>query len=217
MRILSILFILFFALSSCTPFLVDDDNGDSKKRDTAIGLKNFELQEIEEINRDEIRQAVNSENCEDYTDHTCHSLLGKSSPLKGPRNCFAKAIEDSLKPTCDLEEKYLNALEHFEDERDDRTVEQIEEALLALEEQKYYITDELYLIADEFDAVEQDTLDEIDELQEKNESNFLSPFIAGASRIFVGTELGSFTRCLDARARHLCLNIDFSKVKKKRR
>ena len=192
--------------------------GNPETRDGARGRPTFPLPPLDDINKNEIRKAVNSEKCENYTNHTCHSLLGKMSPLRGPRNCFAKAIEDSLKPTCDLEKQYLEALEYYEDERDDTAVEEIEEALLALEEQKYYITDELYLIADEFDALEQDTIGKIDEREDRESNvNFMEGLLYGGQRIFVRTELGSFTRCLDSRARQICLSIDFSKVKKRRR
>lgn len=216
MKTLKFLF-LFVLLASCQPLSLDKDRGDGEgRRDEARGEKDFKLPNIEDIGLDEIRKKANSENCDEYDKHTCHSLVGKFSPLRPFRNCFAKALEESLKPTCELENQYKEALEYYEDEGDRDKVEEIESGLGDIEEQKYEVTDELYLIADEFDKLTEDMIGDIDDKEEEAGNSIFEKFLAGGARVVTRTEVGSFTRCLDARARRLCSNIDFSKIQNRR-
>ena len=87
--------------------------------------------------------------------------------------------------------------------------------MLSLEEVKYEMVDYIYKIADEFDKITEDVLDEINDQKDKSLADKL---FGNSSKIVVKSELGGFTRLLDTKARMACgSQIDFSIVNKRRK
>lgn len=221
---LFILFLFSFSLTFCNPFSLDDD-GRGRKRDSARGEGRFKLPEIKDIDLDEIKKKSFLENCHDYNDAGCFSLLGQISPARPVCNCIAKSVDEGLKPLCEYEDDLEEALEYYEDKRDDDQVEEIKEHLLEVEEAKYEIADELYAMADEFDEVKGDVLDEIDDHYDKKEEEkddhgltIGQTLLKGLTKSVTRSEFGGLVRVLDSRARIACRNpIDFSKIKRRRR
>ena len=169
MKALSFLFlsIVFFSLTSCNPFSLDDSK--EGKRDSAEGQKDFKPHpELKELDLKELKDKVFDGDCTKYKDHSTFSIFGKASPTQPLRNCIAKAVDEGLKPICEQEKQAKELLDHYTNQRNKAGVEETEEYLLSLEEAKYEMVDYIYEIADEFDKIAEDALDEINDHKDEN-------------------------------------------------
>ena len=163
----------------------------------------------------ELKDKVFDGDCTKYKDHSTFSILGKASPIQPLRNCIAKAVDEGLKPICDQEKQAKKLLDHYKNQGDKDRVKETEEYLLSFEEVKYEMVDYIYKIADEFDRITEDVLDEIEDHKDKSLADKL---FGNSSKIVVKSELGGFTRLLDTKARMACgSQIDFSIVNKRRK
>ena len=206
MKVFSILFLsVFFTVFSCTPISLDD-----KKRgvDRGVGERNFNVPGLKNISLDELRKkTLDRENCFNYQPCPGFSLLGKLSPSRPLQNCVCKALDEGLKPLCEEEAAAKELLKQYQNRRDRKGAEDVEEYLAELEIVKYEFVDEIYGIADEFDELEETALDEIEDRGKYDVTNILM-------RLGVKSELGSFTRTLDSKARTACRGqLDLSKIK----
>lgn len=214
MKFLSIFFvsILFLSLSQCKPFSLDDENGNrDKDKDGKISDRLRDI-DLSETGKDLL------EDCTTHAHHVDFSLIPGNKELQ---NCLSKAIDDGLKPLCDREKELKELLKNPGD--NDR--DEIETELEIIEEEKYILTDDIYAIADTFDDLANevgsrlgDRIDrQVDKADAKdNWAKALGFEVVGVfTDMAITTELDSYTRLVDSKARRACSTINFSKIRSK--
>lgn len=210
MKAFGILFLsVFLSVFSCTPIDLDSKKGRS---DRGVEERDFNIPGLKDISLDELREkTLTRENCFNYQPCPGVSLFGEHSPSRPFRNCACKGIDEGLKPICEEEKKAKELLKHYQNKRDRKGAEDVEEYLRELDSVKYEFADSIYEMADEVDEMEEIALDTIDEKEKVVRQRYKVLAILG--RIFVKNEVGSFTSTLDFKARAACRSLDLSKIK----
>ena len=217
MRIITLLFCTAILSSSCNPLSLTEER-DKRDRnplsiDTAKGKDNFTFPELKDISAGEIISKA-KKNCKDYKT-SFFSVLGKHSLTRPIANCIAKAIDEGLKPLCEDEQKAKELLRYYERKDNEAGIAETEEYLADLEELKYETTDEIYYMAD----IVYDQCEEWEEDQEQgieDEDDTLQKFLRRAGKFLTASECGGLRRSIDHKARTVCKNLDFSKLKNRR-
>ena len=224
MRFSFVSIVFIFSVLSCTnvqydpqPFKRRNTNqvnrDTSNKEDVDINTDQLTLEDVEDLDLNDLRKEVDyksDKSCADYESgvpqfHLISDALGKKfNPIRAAKNCFAKAIDDTLKPICDYE-KNLDKLAK-QHRRNDQALDQISRAKANVENIKYAAVDDLLELADSLDDA---YTKEMDKLLDKNEG------IIGDILAFAGdTEIGSFVDFLYNKTDLICADlIDFDKVR----
>ena len=152
----------------------------------------------------EIYKALgDTQNCSEYeggyNSFRLSSAFG-DTPFSDMENCLSLALDKSVGVIC-KQEKKLKALKR-KHKNDDDALDQIEEAESNLEYLKEDVVDQLYTMADIFDAVELDLEDEIDEAFDNDNSGHI--LAGGFLKMLVRSEVGGFTKFFEHKAKALC-------------
>ena len=197
-------------LVACTGIEMEGDGGD--RRGLSRGEVSFsEPSRIEDLDINELKKKTDpkkSKNeCWNYEGggnslRLLSGFLGDKNPMTKIENCMAYIIDKSLKPICD-EEKKLSSLRR-KHEGDDFALEEIEEYAYDLDELKYYTLDEIYIISEEFEDLENDALDDVDEFRNSNDDNLGTAILGIFGNFAVRSEIGGFRRFFNRKARRAC-------------
>ena len=215
MKIITLLFFSALLISSCNPL---DLNEDGKKRDRkndfriddVPGKDSFSLPNLRDISGAEVVKSTEKD-CKDYKTPFV-SVLGKASIARPIANCIAKAIDEGLAPLCEDEEKAKKLLEYYEKENNDRGIEEVEEYLADIDDLKYDTADEIYLLADDiFDQCEE--WDEDIKAEIEAEDDWGDKLLRRTLKFVTNSECQGLRRSMDHKARTVCKNLNFSKLK----
>ena len=224
MKLLNILLLPVFllSLSHCNPFSLDRDRGG---RDGASGESRYRPFDHEPLDYSELRSKARTEysNCTEYKNGDEFSIIPSEwSPTRMAKRCINFAIDMGLKPLCEEEKKLREAYKHYERQRDDEILYEIEEMLLVNAEEQYNLAEEIFILGDSADDicnVLHEGIDDMsDDLDRSNFWNELGGDLAhNLLRAGTNTEFCSFRNTFDRKARRPCLLIDLDNIGKERR
>lgn len=197
---------------SCNPMSLNEDDNRRRRtpRDGASGQNDFRLPTTEDIEKhvEEASKTLSIRNCNGYENCFSNPLAFITQDII---RCLCKVIDESLKPTCEMEAGLKDALRNAKNREEE---EEIEEQLAAVEDAKYSIAEQIYTTADTFDETNRDFEEdyEIDD-----DDGTWRKLLKRGVGLAVEVNIGGITQALDSKARTTCVGIDLSRVRKIRR
>ena len=185
---------IFFSIGSTgsgEPRYFNDDSG----QDDFQGV-------VEDLNIEELKEKGSAKNCSEYKNSGSFSLFGDASLTEPVRNCFAQKIDQGLRPLCNQEKALKRELR---DESDPGAIAEIEEELDEVEEAKYFIADDLYLIAADFDDIEEEASEDFE--NERSDHDPWGNLANTLGSLYVKSEIGGFSRFLNSKIRNACRGV----------
>ena len=192
-----------FIFISCKPLSLGvSGSGESEYFNDDSGQDDYQ-KVVKDLNIEELKEKGSGEKCSEYKNSGSFSLFGDASLLEPIRNCFAQKIDQGLRPLCEQEKELKRELR---DESDPGAIAEIEEELDEIEEAKYFIADDLYLIAADFDDIEEDVSEDFE--KERSDHDPWGNLANTVVSIYVKSELGGFTRFLNSKIRNACRGVN---------
>lgn len=201
MLLLSSLFIT--SAISCSNFSFNEDAQNSRRTlsnhdDDIDSLTNLDKlkDNIEEL----VSDSKGKKDCATY-EHPYEShkitegFFGGLHPTKAVENCMIYLVDEGARPLCEREKKLFAAQKKHEN--NDSALEQIDDALLSVEELKFEISTSLY-------AFQDGVLDLSDKLYEQIEESNDNAFTIAGLKLLVTTEVKSSAYVFDGKGKNLC-------------
>ena len=190
----TLLFALFCLLISCD-FIEDPTKKERNPEENIPPL-------VKDLDLKELKKRGSSQKCSEYKTSSSFNIFGDASLLEPIKNCMAQSIDQGLKPLCDQEKTLKKELKN---ENDPNRQAEIKEQLFDIENIKQDITNDLYLLATEFDEIAEVASNKI---EDRRTNNPLTNLLNTVGNVYVKQEFRGFTRFLDSKVNNACSGLN---------